>query len=309
MGDRNNVTEFILLGLFNNQEVKELGFIFFSFCYLLILMGNLFILTTIKFSQLNEQPMYFFLSYLSFMDVCFTSTVAPKLMVDLLAQRTTISYNNCMAQMFYAHFFGATEIFVLVAMAFDRYVAICKPLHYMVIMSRKVCRLIVLASCIGAFLHSIMQVLIAVQLPFCGPNKIDHYFCDVFPLLKLACTDTFLLAIVLIGTTGMLSILTFISLLLSYIIILATLRTQSSEGRRKALSTCGSHITVVLMFFVPLIFTYVPTGNSVNDDKVFALFYTIIAPMFNPFIYSLRNTDMKNAMRKVWLQKLLSKGK
>ncbi|XP_072476026.1 olfactory receptor 4P4-like [Notamacropus eugenii] len=307
MGDRNNITEFILLGLFNNQEVKDISLIFFSLCYLVILMGNLFILITIRFSQLSEQPMYFFLRYLSFMDVCFTSTVAPKLIVDLLAQRTTISYNSCMAQMFYAHFFGATEIFILVAMAFDRYVAICKPLHYMVIMSRQVCCFIVLASCIGAFLHSIMQVLIAVQLPFCGPNKIDHYFCDVFPLLKLACTDTFLLVIVLIGTTGMLSILTFISLLISYIIILNNLRTHSSEGQRKALSTCGSHITVVIMFFVPLIFTYVPTGNSLIEDKVFALFYTIIAPMFNPFIYSLRNTDMKNAMRKVWLQKLISK--
>uniref|UniRef100_A0A4X2L5D1 Olfactory receptor n=1 Tax=Vombatus ursinus TaxID=29139 RepID=A0A4X2L5D1_VOMUR len=308
MENHNNVTEFILLGLLMKKEMKT-TFIFFSLCYLVILMGNLFILTTIRFSKLNEQPMYFFLSYLSFMDVCFTSTVAPKLIMDLLAQRTTISYNNCMAQMFCAHFFGATEIFILVAMAFDRYVAICKPLHYMVIMSRQVCRLIMLASCIGAFLHSIMQVFIAVQLPFCGPNKIDHYFCDVFPLLKLACTDTFLLVIVLIGTTGMLSILTFISLLISYIIILTTLRTQSSEGRHKALSTCGSHITVVVMFFVPLIFTYVPTGNSVNEDKVFALFYTIIAPMFNPFIYSLRNTDMKNSMRKVWLQKLVSKGK
>ncbi|XP_074084007.1 olfactory receptor 4P4-like [Macrotis lagotis] len=309
MGDRNNVTEFILLGLFKNEEVKEVCFLFFSLCYLVILTGNIFILLTIRFSQLSEQPMYFFLSYLSFMDVCFTSTIAPKLIVDLLVKRTTISYNNCITQMFYAHFFGATEIFILVAMAFDRYVAICKPLHYMVIMSRQACCLIVVASCIGAFLHSIMQVLIAVQLPFCGPNKIDHYFCDVFPLLKLACTDTFLLVIVIIGTTGTLSILTFVALVISYIIILTTLRTRSSEGRRKALSTCGSHITVVIMFFVPLIFTYVPTGSSVSDDKVFALFYTIIAPMFNPLIYSLRNNDMKNAMRKVWLQNLLSKGK
>ncbi|XP_074129381.1 olfactory receptor 4P4-like isoform X1 [Sminthopsis crassicaudata] len=311
MGDRNNVTEFILLGLFNNQDliVKQVFFIFFSFCYLMILLGNFFILTTIRYSQLNEQPMYFFLSYFSFLDVCFTSTVAPKLIVDLLACKTTISYNNCMVQMFYAHFFGATEIFILVAMAFDRYVAICKPLHYMVIMSRQVCRIIVMASCIGAFFHSLMQVLIAIQLPFCGPNKIDHYFCDVFPLLKLACTDTFLMAVVIIGTTGMLSILTFFALIISYIIILTSLRTQSSAGRRKALSTCGSHITVVIMFFVPLIFTYVPTGNSVSGDKVFALFYTIIAPMFNPLIYSFRNTDMRNAMKKVWLEKLLHKGK
>ncbi|XP_074084005.1 olfactory receptor 4P4-like [Macrotis lagotis] len=309
MGDRNNVTEFILLGLFKYQEVKEFCFVFFSLCYLLILMGNIFILITVRFSQLNEQPMYFFLRYLSFMDVCLTSTVVPKLIVDLLTHRITISYNNCMAQMFYGHFFGASEVFILVAMAFDRYIAICKPLHYMVIMSRQVCCLIVVASCIGAFFHSILHVLITIQLPFCGPNKIDHYFCDVFPLLKLACMDTFLLVIVIITTTGMLSILTFLALVISYIIILNTLRTHSSEGRRKALSTCGSHITVVIMFFVPLIFTYVPTSSSLNEDKVFALFYTIIAPMFNPLIYSLRNTDMKNAVRKVWLQKLLFKGK
>ncbi|XP_001373097.2 olfactory receptor 4P4-like [Monodelphis domestica] len=309
MEHRNNVTEFILLGLFNNQEVKEACFVFFLLCYLVILLGNLFILTTIRFSQLSEQPMYFFLSYLSFMDVCFTSTVAPKLIVDLLAQRATISYDNCMTQMFYTHFFGATEIFILVAMAYDRYVAICKPLHYMVIMRRRVCHLFVLVSCIVAFIHSIMQILIVVQLPFCGPNKVDHYFCDVFALLKLACTDTFLIVIVIIGTSGMLALLTFVVLVISYVIILTTLRTQSSKGRHKAFSTCASHITVVLMFFVPLIFTYVPTGNSFSDDKVFALFYTIIAPMFNPLIYSLRNTDMKNAMRKVWLQKLFSKGK
>ncbi|ELW62848.1 Olfactory receptor 4S2, partial [Tupaia chinensis] len=206
------------------------------------------------------------------------------------------------AQMFYAHFFGATEIFILVAMAYDRYAAICKPLHYMVIMSRRACYVLVLASVIGAFIHSLLQVLIVTELPFCGPNQIDHYFCDIFPLLKLACTDTRALIITIIATTGVSSILTFLALVISYIIILITLRTRSSEGRRKALSTCGSHITVVLMFFLPLIFTYVPMADSVSDDKVFALFYTMIAPMFNPLIYTLRNTDMKNAMKKLWCQ-------
>ena len=147
------------------------------------------------------------------------------------------------------------------------------------------------------------------RLPFCGTNEIDHYFCDIFPLLKLACTDTRLMVIVIITTTGVLSILTFLALVISYIIILSILRTRSSEGRRKALSTCGSHITVVFMFFLPLIFTYVPVGDSVGDDKVFALFYTMIAPLFNPLIYTLRNTDMKNAMRKVWCQDKLFEGK
>ncbi|MBZ3885350.1 Olfactory receptor 4S2 [Sciurus carolinensis] len=179
------------------------------------------------------------------MDVCFTSTVAPKLITDLLTQWNTISFSGCMSQMFHAHFFGATEIIILVAMAYDHYVAICRPLHYVVIMS----------------------VLIIIQLPFCGPNQIDHYFCDIFPLLKLACTDTRLLKIITVTTTGMLSILTFVALL-PYIIMLSTLRIRSSEGRHKALSTCGLHITFVLMFFLPLIFTYVPMADSVSNDSV-----------------------------------------
>ncbi|XP_069889054.1 olfactory receptor 4P4-like [Dipodomys merriami] len=300
--EHGNITEFILLGLFSGEKVNALCSVLFSLCYLAIVSGNLMILLTIKGSQLSEQPMYFFLSYLSFMDVCFTSTVAPKLILDLLTQWKTISFHGCIAQMFYAHFFGATEIFILVAMAYDRYVAICRPLHYMVIMRRQVCCLLLMASVLGAFIHSLMQVLIIIHLPFCGPNQIDHYFCDIFPLLKLACTDTRLLMTAIITTTGVLSILTFVALVVSYIIILSTLRTRSSEGHRKALSTCGSHLTVVLLFFLPLIFTYVPMADSVSEDKVFALFYTMIAPLFNPLIYTLRNADMKNAMRKVWCQ-------
>ncbi|KAM6160858.1 olfactory receptor 4P4-like [Erethizon dorsatum] len=297
-----NVTEFILLGLFSDEDVKATCSALFSLCYLAILSGNLVILLTIRGGHLHKQPMYFFLSYLSLMDVCFTSTVAPKLIIDALAQRNTISYNGCMTQMFYAHFFGATEIFILVVMAYDRYVAICRPLHYTVVMNRQVCYVLVMASVFGAFLHSLLHVLIIIELPFCGPNQIDHYFCDIFPLLQLACTDTRLLFMTVITTTGVLSVLTFVALVISYIIILSTLRTRSSEGRRKALSTCGSHITVVFLFFLPLIFTYAPTADSISDDKVLALFYTMIAPLFNPLIYTLRNTDMKKAMRKVWCQ-------
>ncbi|XP_048073677.2 olfactory receptor 4P4-like [Ursus arctos] len=304
-----NITEFILLGLFSDEDKKVACFVVFSLCYIAILFGNFLILFTIRGSRLREQPMYFFLSYLSFMDVCFTSTVAPKLITDLLAQQKTISYNSCIAQMFFAHFFGATEIFILVSMAYDRYAAICRPLHYMVIMNRPVCCVLLMASILGAFIHSFLQVLIIIELPFCGPNQIDHYFCDIFPLLKLACMDTSLLVIVIITTTGVLSILTFVALVISYIIILSTLKTRSSQGCRKALSTCGSHITVVFMFFLPLIFTYVPTADSVSNDKVFALFYTMIAPMFNPLIYTLRNTDMKNAMRKMWCRDTRSEGK
>ncbi|ERE71641.1 olfactory receptor 4P4 [Cricetulus griseus] len=301
MGYR-NLTEFVLLGLFHNEDVKAMCSVLFLFCYLAILCGNLVVVLTIRCSHLSEHPMYFFLSYLSFMDVCFTSTVAPKLIIDFLVQCNTISYNGCIAQMFSAHFFGATEIFVLVVMAYDRYIAICRPLYYMITMNRPVCYILVTVSVIGAFMHSLLHVLIVIRLPFCGANEIDHYFCDIFPLLKLACTDTRFLTIIIITTTGVMSILTFVALVISYIIILSTLKTCSSKGRHKALSTCGSHITVVFMFFLPLIFTYVPMSDSVGDDKVFALFYTMIAPLFNPLIYTLRNTDMKNAMRKVWCQ-------
>ncbi|XP_047394114.1 olfactory receptor 4P4-like [Sciurus carolinensis] len=303
-----NATEFILLGLFTNEDVKATCTVIFSLCYLEILSGNLAILLTIRGGNLGEQPMYFFLSYLSFMNICFTSTVAPKLITDLLVQWNTISFSGCMCQMFHAHFFGATEIFILVAMAYDCYVAICRPLHYVVIMSRRVCYILVMASVIGAFIHSLMQVLTIIQLPFCGPNQIDHYFCDIFPLLKLSCTDTRLLKIIIITTTGVLSILTFVALVISYVIILSTLRTHSSEGCCKALSARVLHIMVVLMFFLPLIFTYVPMADSVSNDKVSALFYTMIIPLFNPLIYTLRNADMKNDMRKEWGPQRLSEG-
>ncbi|XP_005372316.1 olfactory receptor 4P4-like [Microtus ochrogaster] len=304
-----NVTEFILLGLFHNEDVKAMCSVLFLFCYLAILCGNLVVLLTIRGSQLSEHPMYFFLSYLSLMDVCFTSTVAPKLIIDLLVQCNAISYSGCIIQMFSAHFFGATEIFILVVMAYDCYVAICRPLYYMITMNRAVCYVLVIVSVIGAFMHSLVHILIVIRLPFCGANEIDHYFCDIFPLLKLACADTRLLIIIVITTTGLLSILTFVALVISYIIILSTLRMRSSKGHQKALSTCGPHITVVFMFFLPIVFTYVPMGDSIRDDKVFALFYTMVVPLFNPLIYTLRNTDMKNAMRKVWCQEQLFEGK
>ncbi|XP_077003363.1 olfactory receptor 4P4-like [Tamandua tetradactyla] len=298
-----NITEFILLGLFSDEDVKATCFVLFSLCYLAILFGNLLILLTIRGRHLSEQPMYFFFSILSFMDVCFTSTVAPKLIKDLLVQWKTISYNSCMTQMFFAHFFGATEIFTLVAMAYDHYAAICRPLHYMIIMSKQMCYVLVMAFCIGAFIHSIVHVLIVIGLPFCGPNQVDHYFCDIFPLLKLACTDTSLLVIAIITTTGVSSILTFLALVISYIIILSVLRTHSSDSHHKTLSTCGSHTTVLL------IFTFVTTVDSVSNNKVFALFYTVIAPLFNPLTYTLRNVDMKNAMKKVWCRDKLFEGK
>uniref|UniRef100_UPI00295421CC olfactory receptor 4P4-like n=1 Tax=Panthera onca TaxID=9690 RepID=UPI00295421CC len=299
----------ILLGLSQNKNVEILCFILFSFCYVAIWMGNLLIMISITCSPLINQPMYFFLNCLSLSDLSYTSTVTPKLLIDLLAERKTISYSNCMTQLFILHFLGGIEIFILTGMAYDRYVAICRPLHYTVIMSRQRCNTIITACCTGAFLHSASQFLLTIFLPFCGPNEIDHYFCDVYPLLKLACTDTYRIGVLVIVDSGLIALLAFVILMASYFLILYTIRAYPAESRAKALSTCSSHVTVVILFFAPVLFIYIRPATTLPEDKVFALFYTIIAPMFNPLIYTLRNTEMRDAMKKIWFRHLFLEGK
>ncbi|XP_004461136.1 olfactory receptor 4S2-like [Dasypus novemcinctus] len=295
----NNVTEFIFLGLSQNREIEEVCFVVFSFFYTAILLGNLLIMLTVYTGNLFKSPMYFFLNSLSFVDICYSSVTAPKMINDLLAKSKTISYVGCMLQLFGVHFFGCTEIFILTVMAYDRYVAICKPLHYMTIMDRNRCHKMLLGTWIGGFLHSLIQVALVVQLPFCGPSEIDHYFCDVHPVLKLACTDTYVVGVVVTANSGVITLVSFVILLFSYTVILITLREQSAEGRRKALSTCGSHIAVVIIFFGPCTFMYMRPNATFTEDKLVSLFYTIITPMLNPLIYTLRNTEVKNAMKKL----------
>ncbi|KAB0337901.1 hypothetical protein FD755_025421 [Muntiacus reevesi] len=308
MENRNNVTVFILLGLSQNKNI-EICFVLFLFCYIAIWMGNLLIVISIVCSPLIDQPMYFFLNYLSLSDLCYTSTVRPKLMTDLLAERKTISYSNCMTQLFILHFLGAIEIFILTGMAYDCYVAICKPLHYtIIIMSRPKCNTIIIACCTGGLIHSASQFLLTIFLPFCGPNEIDHYFCDVYSLLKLACMDTYRIGLLVVVNSGLIALVTFVILTASYFLILHTVRDYPAESRTKALSTCSSHIIVVVLFFVPVLFIYIRPAETFSEDKVFALFYTIIAPMFNPLIYTLRNLEMKNAVKKVWYHQFLKKG-
>nr|XP_044606110.1 olfactory receptor 4P4-like [Equus asinus] len=309
MESQRNISEFILLGLSCNQNIQIFCFVFFLLGYVAILVGNLLILTSIRHSALFHQPMYYFLSHLSFMDICYTSCVTPKLIRDLPLGRKSISYSNCMLQIFSIHFFGIIEVFILTVMAFDHCVAICKPLHYMIITNRTRCNLLVLAAWTGGAIHSFSQFSMIIHLPFCGPNEIDHYYCDIFPLLKVACTDTYITGVLVVANSGMVAFVTFVLLFGSYVIILFTLRNQSAEGRCKALSTCGSHITVVVLFFGPSIFAYLRPPAAYPEDKIFALFYTIIAPMFNPLIYTLRNTEMKKAMRKVWCEKRFSEEK
>ncbi|XP_004621679.1 olfactory receptor 4P4-like [Sorex araneus] len=307
MEKHRNVSDFVLLGLSFGHKIEIFCFALFLLCYVALLGGNLLILISIQCSPLLNQPMYYFLIHLSSMDICYTSTVTPKFIGDLLVKRKTISYSNCILQVFTMHFFGGVESFIITVMAYDRYVAICKPLHYMIIMNRTRCHLLVLVAWVGGFIHAFPLFTIAISLSFCGPNEVDHYFCDIFPLLKVACTDTYISGILIITFSGILSLGTFVVLFLSYGIILFSLRHQSAEGRRKALSTCWSHITVVILFFGPVIFVYLRPPTTFPEDKILALFYTIIAPMFNPLIYTLRNKEMKNTLRKVWCQPFLQK--
>ncbi|XP_057617925.1 olfactory receptor 4P4-like [Chionomys nivalis] len=299
MDYRTNITELVLLGLSQTKEIQALCFVLFLLCYIAILFRNLLIMISVTCTHLINQPMYFFLSYLSFSDLCYTSTVTPKLIINLVATRKSISYNGYMTQLFTMHFFGGIEVFILTGMAYNRYVAICKPLHYSIIMSRQKCDAMIAASCAGEFLHSFGQFTLSVFLPYCGPNEIDHYFCDVYPLLKLACTDTRNIGFLVIANSGLMGLVTFVVLLVSYAVIIYTVRSYSAENRRKALSTCSSHVTVVILFFAPLLFIYIRPATTLPEDKIFALFYTIIAPMLHPLIYTLRNKEMKNAIKRL----------
>ncbi|XP_012308068.2 olfactory receptor 4X2 [Aotus nancymaae] len=304
MANIHNVTEFIFLGLFPDQGAQRVCFVIFLFLYTAIVLGNFLIVLTVMSSRSLASPMYFFLSYLSFVEICYSSVTAPKLISDLLTERKAISWWGCMAQLFFMHFFGGTEIFLLTVMAYDRYVAICKPLSYTTIMKRQVCAVLVGVAWVGGFVHSFAQILLVFHLPFCGPNVINHYFCDLLPLLKLACSDTFLIGLLIVANGGTLSVISLGVLLASYLVILLHLRAWSSEGRRKALSTCGSHVTVVSLFFGPCIFIYLRPSTTLPVDKVLAVFYTVITPLLNPVIYSLRNAEMKKAMKRLWIRTL-----
>ncbi|XP_065799946.1 olfactory receptor 4C16-like [Muntiacus reevesi] len=293
----NNVTEFILLGLTQDPVRKKIVFATFLMFYLGTLLGRSFLIfTTIKTSRVLGSPMYFFLFHLSLSDACFSTCIAPRMIADALLKNATISFSECMIQVFTSHFFGCLEILILVLMAVDPYVAICKPLHYTTIMSHRVCGVLTSLAWLGSCVHSSAHLFLVLSLPFCGPNVIDHYFCDLQPLLKLACADTYVTNFLLVSNSGAICTVSFLMLVLSYAIILHSLRKHSAEGRKKALSTCISHIIMVVLFFGPCIFIYTRPVTTFSMDKMIAVFYTIGTPLFNPLIYTLRNAEVKNAM-------------
>ncbi|XP_049635908.1 olfactory receptor 4C15-like [Suncus etruscus] len=300
MQNQSFVTEFILLGISQNPYVEKIVFVIFLFVYIATICGNLLIVAAIlNSSVLLSSPMYFFLAFLSLLDACLTSVIAPKMIIDCLYEKKTISFGGCMAQVFAGHLFSGAEVIVLTAMAYDRYVAICKPLHYTTIMNSRLCGVLIGVAWAGGFLHSTIQLLFTFQLPFCGPNIIDHFMCELYPLLKLACTDTYAFGLMVVANSGFFCILIFSMLLVSYSVILFSLRNHSSEGQRKALSTCGSHVAVVVLFFVPCIFEYARPPISFSFDKIVEIFCTILTPLLNPLIYAFRNKEVKNAMSKL----------
>ncbi|XP_043337564.1 olfactory receptor 4A47-like [Cervus canadensis] len=306
MEPRNNVTFFVLLGLTQNPKEQKVLSVMFLFFYILTLIGNLVIIVTITVSKTLNSPMFFFLASLSFMDVTSSSSITPRMISDLFLGEKIISFESCMTQLFTEHFFGGSEIVLLLVMAYDRYVAICKPLHYLVIMRQRVCVLLLVVSWVGGFLHSIIQLGTIYGLPFCGPNVIDHFICDMFPLLKLVCTDTYIIGILVLPNGGLICTVVFLLLLVSYGVILHSLKNLSQEGRRKALQTCGSHITVVVCCFLPCIFMYARPAKTFPIDKSVSVFYTVISPMLHPLIYSLRNSELTSAMKKVWRRNIIS---
>ncbi|XP_006212405.2 olfactory receptor 4X1 [Vicugna pacos] len=305
MAATSNVTEIIFLGFSQNRDVQKLISVVFLLMYTAIVLGNGLIVVTIMASRGLTSPMYFFLGYLSFVEICYCSVTVPRLILDSFLGRKVISLKGCITQIFFLHFFGGTEIFLLTVMAYDRYVAICKPLRYTVIMSPRACSLLVGVAWGGGLLHSAGQTFLIFQLPFCGPQVLDHYFCDVHPVLKLACSDTFLIGILVITNGGSISVASFTGLLASYVVILQSLRTQTSEGRRKALSTCTAHVAVVALFFIPCSFVYMRPCVTLPADKVVAVFYTVVTPLLNPVIYSFRNAEVKNAMRRLMGRKVI----
>ncbi|XP_075393494.1 olfactory receptor 7A5-like [Tenrec ecaudatus] len=302
-GNYTHITEFILLGLSEEAELQPLLFGLFLSMYLVTFTGNLLIILAITTDSHLHTPMYFFLSNLSFADICFTSTTIPKMLMNIQLQNRFITYEDCIAQIFFFMLFVALDNFLLAVMAYDRFVAICHPLHYMVIMNPRFCGLLLLASWVLTLLVSLLHALMVLRLSFCTELEISHFFCDLNQVIQLACSDTFLNILVIYLATGLLGVVPLIGIFFSYIkIVSSILRISSGEGKYKAFSTCGSHLSVVSLFYGTCVGVYLsPAATETSRASAIAsVMYTVATPMLNPFIYSLRNKDIKQALRKLF---------
>nr|XP_005284287.1 olfactory receptor 4D1-like [Chrysemys picta bellii] len=293
------VREFLLVGLTQSLALQRFLFVVFFIVYMMTWLGNLTIIITVITDHQLHTPMYFLLGNLAFIDLSESSVTVPKMLWDLLSKQETITFGGCMSQMFFFHFTRGAVVFFLMVMALDWYVAIHKPLHYLSIMNRGLCVGLVVGAWLGGFVHSIVQVALTIQLPFCGPNTLDNFYCDVPQVIKLACTDTYMVELLMVSNSGLLTIIIFIILIVSYTVILVKIRTHVPEGKHKALSTCGAQVVVVSIHFMPCIFIYARPFRKFSMDKAVSALYTVITPMLNPMIYMLRNTEMKNAIKRL----------
>ncbi|XP_004782153.3 olfactory receptor 4F6-like [Mustela putorius furo] len=299
-----SVSEFVLLGLSTSRPVQHFLLAFSTVFYVTIVLGNFLVVFVVTFDPHLRSPMYFLLANLSFIDLCFSTLTVPKMIHDLYSGHKTISFQGCVIQIFALHVLGGSEMVMLVVMAMDRYVAICKPLHYLKIMSPQMCILLLFGAWAIGLIHSMAQLAFVVHLPFCGPNEIDSFYCDLPWFIKLACTDTYRMEFIVTANSGFISMGTFVLLLISYIFILVTVWKHSSGGLSKAFSTLSAHITVVILFFGPCIFVYVWPFPTVSVDKFLAILDFMITPILNPLIYTLRNKDMKMALKRLRSQLL-----
>ncbi|XP_003224608.3 olfactory receptor 4D9-like [Anolis carolinensis] len=293
------VTKFVFMGISQNRELELFLFVFFLMVYMSTWLGNVIIIVTVIFDHHLHMPMYFFLANLAFLDVSESSVTAPKLLQVLFSMQKTISFHGCLTQMFFFHFIGGTVVFFLTVMAADRFLAITKPLQYTIIMKKNACLGFIMGAWLGGFVHSIVQLALIIQLPFCGPNILDNFYCDVPQVVKLACTDIYTVELLMVSNNGLVTTGTFIVLLISYSIILFKIRNHVSQGKHKALSTCAAQMTVVSLHFIPCIFIYDRPFKKFRGDKAVSILYTVITPMLNPIIYTLRNTEMKNAIKRL----------
>ncbi|MBZ3886323.1 Olfactory receptor 4F6 [Sciurus carolinensis] len=298
------VSEFILPGLSTCRPVQHFLLAFSTVFYLTIILRNILVVFTVTFDPHLHSPMYFLLANLSFVDLCFSTLAVSKMIHDLYSGHRTISFQGCVMQIFVLHVLGGSEMVLLVTMALDRHVAICKPLHYLTIMSPRMCSLLLSGAWLIGIIHSVVQLAFVVHLSFCGPNEIDSFYCDLPQFIKLVCSDTYSMEFMVTANSGFISLGTFFLLIISYILILFSLWKCPSGDLSKALSTLSAHISVVVLFFGPCIFVYMWPFPTVPVDKFLAIVDFLITPILNPAIYTMRNTDMKLTMRRLMNQLL-----
>uniref|UniRef100_A0A8D0B708 G-protein coupled receptors family 1 profile domain-containing protein n=1 Tax=Salvator merianae TaxID=96440 RepID=A0A8D0B708_SALMN len=304
MNPSNLTYHFIIVGLLYPHELRVILFLVFLLIYLLTFLGNLLILLAVASEPQLHKPMYWFLCHLSFLDMAVSSVVVPKVVAGFVDGGRTISFGGCVTQLFFFHFLGCTECFLYTVMAYDRFLAICRPLHYHTIMNHKACFFLALGTWFGGSLHSMIQTTLTFHLPYGHGNQVGYIFCDIPAVLKLACADVALNEMVTFVDIGFLAVTCFLLIITSYVyIISAILRIRSAEGQRRAFSTCAAHITVVVTYYVPLVFIYLRPGSENPLDGVVAVFYTTVTPLLNPIIYTLRNKEMKCALIKLWGRK------